>query len=643
MSRATELFEIQTRLAVGDAALVYRALDQSGRLVALKLLLPEEQIAHPLDVESLLRDAPQIQTITGVNIVQLLDAFPDEDGTILVYEYADGHRGLDVPKNRPVGAADAVDIAAQLLSALRSGERQRYPHGDLKPSDTVIMDLPDGRPLVMVLDWGLANYRGELTPESYAYTAPERLSGAPPSHAADLFSAGAVLYYLFTGSRLLPCTTREEFAAGWDSLDANALGTLRPDLPEALVRWVAKLIAPDPSQRHASAVQALEELAFLRPPPPPAVPEHIRPRTAHTPQPAVEYKPKVQPRPQAAVVVPVAPVSPAVSADSLAKAQKEIARLAKRGQSVALFSTYLLILAGLGIGGSYVWQKGLFSGKSDASVPTRNVVADMPPRKDFPPGEAAGEPSKGVTTTPQMARAALVPPQSKPRAKYAAVDSFEYPPGSNVAGLAGGSGWEGPWTGDPLEVEDGTFAYFDVPSFGGKVLMKPAQKDVKIQRVVSPNAKLLDPVKGGSFFFALSIQHSDAPFGPESEFQFNALDGTAGTGRPLRVIVGDQGSGFEISMHDRREVATVPNNDSVLCIVQGFEVKPEPGGKWTVESRLWLNPDPDAPKPPPHTLFRTMKGVTLPKVITLLLRKKPTPTTRVDEVRYGTQWAEMFR
>ena len=88
MSRATELFEIQTRLAVGDAALVYRALDQSGRLVALKLLLPEEQIAHPLDVESLLRDASQLQTITGVNIVQLLDAFPDEDGTILVYEYA---------------------------------------------------------------------------------------------------------------------------------------------------------------------------------------------------------------------------------------------------------------------------------------------------------------------------------------------------------------------------------------------------------------------------------------------------------------------------------------------------------------------------------------------------------------------------
>jgi serine/threonine protein kinase len=98
MSRATKFYEINTCLVVGDASLVYKATElASGRTVALELLLPGEQISHPLDAEALLRDAPGISRIAGVNIVQLLDAFRDDDGPVLVYEFADGTRGLDVP------------------------------------------------------------------------------------------------------------------------------------------------------------------------------------------------------------------------------------------------------------------------------------------------------------------------------------------------------------------------------------------------------------------------------------------------------------------------------------------------------------------------------------------------------------------
>lgn len=136
MSYATEQYGISTRLAIGDAGFVCKATDRTnGRTVALKLLLPEEQIAHPLDVDSLLRDAPDIARLSGANIAQLLDAFTDDDGTVLVYEFVDGTRGLDVPQLCPIPAAQAADASSQLLAALRSGERQGYPHGDLKSSD----------------------------------------------------------------------------------------------------------------------------------------------------------------------------------------------------------------------------------------------------------------------------------------------------------------------------------------------------------------------------------------------------------------------------------------------------------------------------------------------------------------------------
>ncbi len=654
MSRATEQFEIQTRLAIGDAGLVYRAADKAGRVVALKLLLTEGQVAHPLDVEALLRDAPQLQTVTGVNIVQLLDAFPDEDGTVLVYECAEGHRGLDVPAKRPISAAHAVDIAAQLLSALRSGERQRYPHGDLKASDTVIIDLPEGRPLVMVLDWGLANYRPELSPESYAYTAPERFAGGPPSHVADLFSAGAVLYYLFTGKRLLPCSTKEEFIAAWPSLDVNALGMLRPDLPKGLIEWVAKLLAPDPAMRVPSAVAALESLAALQPPLPPAVPERIRPKIVRTtpPQPPVSaIRPAPRPTPTQTETPPSA-AEPVDTQKVIADAKKEVARLAKKRQMLSLASMLLLFFACAGMGGVFLWKNRI---KKQADNPV-----DPPSRLGTPKDKPTL--ANKVPEAPPPKADKPAPPKATPApepSSYFAIDGFEYPPGSKLAGMSGGTGWAGPWTvnfDDLVKVEAGSLAFAKAPTVGEKVILNPSPKpadpaapppppnstDLILTRFLPPKAVTVDPKKPNVFFFRITLQHSDTPFSPESEFQFNAFD-PSDVKKPIRTIIGDQGAGFEISMNDRKVIKKVPNDNKPLCVVQRFELKPEPGGKWTLESRVFINPNPDSPAPPLHDLEFTKKGLELPKQFGVVLRKKPTPTTRIDEVRFAHRWVGLFR
>ena len=400
MSRATELYDISTRLAVGDACLVYKATDRtSGRTVALKLLLPEGQITHPLDADSLLRDAPDIAHLAGVNIVQLLDAFADEDGTVLVYEFAEGTRGLDVPSRCPIPAAHAVDVAAQLLGALRSGERQRYPHGDLKPSDVSLVRLDHGRPLVMVLDWGLANYRSEPTPGALAFTAPERLAGDPPSHEADLFSAGAVLFYLFTGRPLVEGTTKDDFAAAWQYANPAALGALRPDLPTALVKWIVRLLQPDASQRPPSAVEALTALAALNPPLPPVVPENIRPRPAH-PQ---------QQQPQPSSVVPVAEVDPSAPASAIfsaEEARKDLARIQKKKQSLGVFTTYFIMILTLGAGAVVVWRKSQAAKNRDlAETPEPST-----PTPSFPPRASA----PAVPEEPPPARPHVAPPQPPP-------------------------------------------------------------------------------------------------------------------------------------------------------------------------------------------------------------------------------------
>ncbi len=275
MKSATERFNIETRLAVGCAGLVYRAVErQTNFPVALKLLLGEE-IGHPLDAAALQRDAPRLRTISGAHVAQLLDVLEDADGTILAYQFLDGESGATLPQTRHIEAAEAIDLAAQMLTALECAERTRLPHGDWKPSNVVVSQMDDGRPFLLVLDWGLSAYRAEPTPDSLLFLAPERWSGGTPSVRADFFSAGAVLHYLLAGQALIAGGTREEIGVQWRAADPLALKNQRPDLPAKFVDWIAWLLELRPEKRPASVAEARQALAVFQPPPPPAVPRHL--------------------------------------------------------------------------------------------------------------------------------------------------------------------------------------------------------------------------------------------------------------------------------------------------------------------------------------------------------------------------------
>jgi serine/threonine-protein kinase len=279
MGLTTKNYDILTRLAVGNGALVYHAVNKvTHRQVALKLLVQEGDVDHRFNVDALLTDSPRLRQITGAHVCQLLDAYKDEDGPVLVYEYVKGTAGSELPSKQKLDAAQALDIAAQLISALRSGERQKCPHGDVKPSNVIFMELADKRLFTLVLDWGLTAYRTAMADDSFSFLAPERLGGAGASHRADLFSAGAALFFLCTGKMLVTGTNRTELQAAWQRVRPAVLAELRPDLPAKFVQWVCSLLELTPEKRPESAVDALAALAALNPPAAPVPPESFRPR-----------------------------------------------------------------------------------------------------------------------------------------------------------------------------------------------------------------------------------------------------------------------------------------------------------------------------------------------------------------------------
>ena len=279
MGLTTRKYDILTRIGVGNGALVYRAVDKvTHRQVALKLLVQDGNVDRHFHAEALLGDAPRLAQITGTHLCQFIEAFHDEDGPVLVYEFAQGVNGAELFQKQKVEAAQVIDIAAQLMSALRSGERQSRPHGDVKPSNLILMELADRRPFVLVLDWGLTAFRAVAADDSLPCLAPERLHGAVATHRADLFSAGATLFFLCTGKTLIAAKTILEAEAAWPAATPAVLAELRPDLPAKFVQWLCSLVDLSPEKRPASAVDAFASLTALNPPPPPVPPESFRTR-----------------------------------------------------------------------------------------------------------------------------------------------------------------------------------------------------------------------------------------------------------------------------------------------------------------------------------------------------------------------------
>lgn len=635
MGLTTQTYDIVTRIAVGNGAIVYRAVEKSTlRQVAVKLLTQEGAVDHRFDLDALFEAGPQIRKITGAHVCQLLDAYRDEDGPVLVYEFANGINGSDFPHEKQLDNAQALDVAAQLISSLRSGERQRTPHGDLKPSNIVFVEAAEGRPYTFVLDWGLAAFRTDTPEDSLPFFAPERLAGARESHKADLFSAGAVLFYLLTAKMLVGGTTREELSHAWMGVRPEILADLRPDLNPKLVQWICSLLAVDPAMRPASAVEAGTALAALNPPPPLVPPETIRPR----PAPRIAAIPP--PPPREIVSTATSPVQ-RQSAGFIPPTRTPPAPPKKSsGAIVALIS--LFGAAALAVG---AWW---FLKDHQPEDPSASHVLPQP--RTPPPSVMAPvqEPPPPIPQ-PVAEKAALASPA--PVVKQAPVDPnvfiserFEHPPGTAIAGIAGGNGWAGPWQGSGGAVVRQSLDFPRYPAVGGSLALAPAKAEQSWTRLAGPLSVFVrNAAKGDRWFLGMLIKHGDGTPAPNGELQINPFD-IADPFNLARIIVEDAGPMIRVSLNDPKVFLEIPDDGKPIYILTRIDLTNPKLGNWDVDVALWVNPAFDQ-----TTELKAGKSVAiklpyaqLPPDLGLLIRRKRTQTeSGIDEIRFGRLYEHM--
>jgi hypothetical protein len=243
------------------------------RPCAVKLIQPQ----RAGDSDTLNRFEREVQAtarLSHPNVVEVFDYGRAEDGTFFyVMEYLSG-LSLDdlVRRHGAMPPARAVHILRQVCGALREAHTAGLVHRDIKPGNVIVCDRgpPDRAKL---LDFGLVRNANQstrapgLTGEwglvgTPGYMAPEQIEGGQPIDArGDLYSLGAVAYYLLTGRAPFDSGTVMKTLAS-QLLDApTPLRTWRTNLPDGLEEVVMRCLEPEPAKRYADAAQLDRALA----------------------------------------------------------------------------------------------------------------------------------------------------------------------------------------------------------------------------------------------------------------------------------------------------------------------------------------------------------------------------------------------